>query len=112
MIPGVATLVLVGLSFVAALMASYAAESAAVIVHVLRSSPELLGVGCTYSSVATAPLWIRIAAAVLPIIFVSPVIFEKWKRLQEGGLLGVLALFVGAYGILAKTLVTLPCRAA
>jgi len=111
-----ATLVLLGISFVAGLMGSYAAESAAGIVNKLQGSQELLAAACTYSSVATAPIGIPILAATLPVIFVAFVFCRIWKDLRANsdaryGLLMMLALFIFVYEYLGWRLAFMPCRA-
>jgi len=111
-----ATLVLLAISFIAGLMGSYAAVSAAGIVSKLHESPELLKAACTFSSVATAPIGIPILAAALPVIFVAPVFWRQWKALHADrdarkGLLIMFGLFIAAYGILGKAIASMPCRA-
>ena len=109
---GDAQLVLIGLSFLAGLMGSYAAESAAGIVRQLSGVPTLLAAACTYPSVATSPVAIPIFAAALPVVFVAPVFWRKWKRLKERGILGLLAFFAVPFVVLAHKLATMGCRAA
>ena len=106
-----AQLLLVGVSFVAGLMGSFAAEGAANIVGRLQEYPELLDAACTFSSVATAPVGIPILASALPPLAVAVIILRKWWHIRELGLLGMLALFVAAYGVLGVTMASSPCRA-
>lgn len=106
-----AQLLLVGIGFVAGLMGSYAVESAAGIVGMLGDSPKLLAAACTYSSVATAPIGIPVIAAALPVVFVTPVFWRKWRRLDEHGILVMLLVFASPYVVLGFKLAFMPCRA-
>ena len=109
MAPETAKLVLMGITFVAGLMGSYAAESAAGIVNMLQGSPDVLAAACTYSSVATAPIGVRILAALLPVIFVALILLRK--DLRGPGAYTTLFLFGGAYGLIGLTLARIACQA-
>jgi hypothetical protein len=106
-----AQLVLIGIAFLAGLMGSYAAESAAGIVSQLVGAPNVLKAACTYPSVATAPVGIPVIAAALPVIFAAPVFWRKWRHVKERGILGLLGLFAIPFAVLAGMLGTMPCRA-
>lgn len=113
--PDTAKLVLLGICFVAGLLASYSAESAGAVARMVQSTPELLEALCTYPSVATAPIGIRVIAALLPVAFVLPIILRTWLPLRKlagedvGGLIAGLGFFVAPYGALALGLARLPC---
>lgn len=104
-----AQLLFVGVSYVAALMGSYSLQSASYIVGRLGVSTPMVEAACTYSSVATGPVGIRVAGAGLPAVFVGLVIGRKWWRLREPGLFWMLAIFVGTYAILGFGVVRVPC---
>ena len=67
-------------------MGSYSLQSASYIVGRLGVSTPMVEAACTYSSVATGPVGIRVAGAGLPAVFVGLVIGRKWWRLREPGL--------------------------
>ncbi len=104
--PDTAKLVLLGICFVAGIMALYSAESATAVAHTLQSTPDLLEALCTYPSVATAPIPIRVVAALLPVAFVLPIILSTWLQLRKltgegaGGLIVGLGFFVARTALL------------
>ena len=106
-----AQLVLIGISFLAGLLGSYAAESAAAIVRELAGKPDILKAACTYPSIATAPVGIPIIAAALPVLLVLPVFWRKWRRLKERGILGLLGFFAIPFAMLGTVLGAMTCRA-
>jgi hypothetical protein len=108
-------MVLLGVCFVAGMMAYFAANGGAGIALRLQTAPEILAAACTYPSVATAPLGVRIIAAVLPVAFVAPIVWRTWSRLRSvakedgGGLIAVLGFFFVPYGALGMALWRLTC---
>jgi hypothetical protein len=117
MTPGTAKLVLLGVCFVTGLMASYAAESATDIIRMLHSQPDLLKAACTYPSVATAPVGVRVGAAALPIAFVVPIVWRIWARIRKvapdenvGGLIALIGVFGAPYATLGLILWRMSCR--
>jgi hypothetical protein len=104
-----AQLLLIAICFVAALMASYSLQSVSFIVGRLGVSTPLVQAACTYSSVATGPIGIRIAGAAVPCVLVGMIILKRWWKLKEPGLLWMAAIFIGAYVILGLGMVRVPC---
>jgi hypothetical protein len=105
-----AQLVFLGISFIAGLMDSYAAESAAGIVNKLACVPDILEAACTYPSVATAPVGIPILGAALPLVFAIPVFVRKRWRLREEWVLMKLVVFAAPFIVIAMVLGSMPCR--
>ena len=106
-----AQLLLIGIGFVAGVMASYSAEAAEHIVRELHDRPDLLKAACTYASVATAPVAVPIIAATLPIVFAGLVIHRKARAARELSILSLLMVFLLPYVVIALILGRLPCRA-
>jgi len=110
-----AKMVLLGICFVAGIMAYYAASGAVGIALRLQIAPEILVAACTYPSVATAPLGVRIIAAGMPLAFVAPIVWRTWSRLRTvtredgGGLIALFGFFFVPYGALGMALVRLTC---
>ena len=109
-----ATWLLLGVYFVAGLMAAYAAESAAAIVARLSTTPALLSAACTYPGVATAPIGVRLIAALSPAAFATIVLWRMYRRLRSHNLVqtgDVAPLLFGLvpYAALALTLAKLHC---
>jgi hypothetical protein len=104
-----AQLLFVGICYVAALMGSYSLQSASYIINRLGASSQLVDAACTYSSVVTGPVGIRVAGAAVPAILAGVVIAKKWWRLREPGLFWMLTIFIGTYAILGVGMSRLPC---
>jgi hypothetical protein len=105
---------LLGVCFIAGVMASYAAEGASRIVGRLQASPDILSAACTYASIATAPVGVRVVAALLPLVFSTAVMWRMYRLLLKHDLdasFGPALIFFVPYGALCLILVRLPCRA-
>lgn len=113
MAPETGKWLLLGLSWVAGALASYAVEAAARIVGLLHDKPDVLLATCTYPSLATAPVGVGVIAAALPAAFVLPVMWRMWKlvrQLDSRESIAPLFVFLIPYGALAVGLVRLQCR--
>jgi hypothetical protein len=104
-----AQLLLLAVCFVSVLMGSYSLQSASYIIGKLGASTPLVEAACTYSSVATGPVVIRVAGAAVPAVFVSVVIGRQWWTQRNPMLFWILAIFIGSYAILGAGMVRLPC---
>jgi hypothetical protein len=116
MMPETAKRVLLGVYFTTGLMAYYAAESAVRISRLLQMNPDLLEAACTYPSIGTAPIGMRVGAVLLPIAFVLPILYRTWKRIRivapeedVGGLIMMMGLSAVPYAALGISLVRLSC---
>lgn len=81
--PETAKAFLLGLCWVAGAMAVYAIEAADRVAGLLASTPEALRAACAYPSLATAPLGYGLAAAVLPLAFVTPVMWRVHTSIRR-----------------------------
>jgi hypothetical protein len=104
-----AQLLFIGVCFVVAVMASYSLQSVSHIVGRLSSSPGLVEAACTYSSVTTGPIGIRVAGAAIPGVLCGLVIGRKWWKMRDPGLFWVLAFFLGTYALLGTAMSRVPC---
>jgi hypothetical protein len=111
-----AQLLLLGVCFVAGMMAAYAAENATVIASRLRGGTGALLIGaiCTRASVATGPVGVRLIAAALPTIFALTVVIRAIRRMPRDpdsrwGLVMMGLTLAAPYGFLGKFLFSL-CR--
>jgi hypothetical protein len=115
MTPETAKMLLLGLCWVAGAMASYAIEGAQTIVERLRPMPDILAAACTFPSVATAPVGVGIAGAIMPFLFVLPIMWRMRARLRQTdpseNAIVVLLVFIVPYGALILGLFKLDCRA-
>lgn len=117
MTPETAKMVLLGICFVAGIMAYFAAGGAIRIALRLEKTPEILSAACTYSSVATTPVGVRIIAAGMPVAFAAPILWRTWLRIravapeERGGFIALLGFFLVPYGALGAAMVRLACRA-
>jgi hypothetical protein len=107
---GAAQLLLIGVAFVAGLMASFTAASAAAAVTALQGYQFVLKAACTFPSVATAPVGLPVLAALLPVAFGGWVIGRKLLAIREVGILLMLLVYAVPYGATAIALARLPCR--
>jgi hypothetical protein len=105
-----AQLLLVGIAFVAGLMASYSAEATSRIVTMLGTSP-VRSAACTFPSVATAPIGVPILASVLPVLLIGIVLYRKWRSLREDGIMLMFLVFMSPYIIVALEIVRMDCQA-
>jgi hypothetical protein len=115
--PDTAKLVLLGIYFVAGILAYYAVEGAEAIIQKLRTqaTPDILNAACTYSSIATSAVGIRVIAALLPVAFVIPIVVRAWTLSGEGssegrlGIIPLLGMFMLPYAALGIDIVRLQC---
>jgi len=115
MAPETAKLVLIGIYFVAGILASFSANSAGDIVRALEDSPKILNAILTYPGIATLPIVWRVIAAILPFLLFLPVILRTCSKLKKLKLVGtgglIVSLCFGAipYSLLVLGLVRLKC---
>ena len=108
-----AELVLLGVYFVAGIMAYIAAESALTILSQL--SEPIRTATCTQASIVTSAVGYRIIAVALPILFVLPILWRQWKRLRtvspedSGGVIALVGFFMVPYLALGLTLLRVQC---
>lgn len=108
-----AQLVLLGVYFVAGIMAYIATESALTILSQL-SSP-IRSAACTQASIVTSAIGYRIIAAMLPIVFVLPILWRQWKRVREvsredsSGVIALVGFFMVPYLALGLALLRVQC---
>lgn len=76
-----AKLVFLGVYFVAGMMAYLACQSALEIMSKL--SDKIRAAACTQASIVTSAIGYRIAAALLPILFVAPIVWREWSRFKN-----------------------------
>jgi hypothetical protein len=113
--PDATMLVLLGLWFVAGIMAYAAARGAVVITERLAQAPAILDAACTYSSIATSPGYLRVGAALLPVAFVAPILIGMRQKLRAAGvgsgdgIIPLVGLAAAPYLALALTLARFPC---
>ena len=114
--PETAKWVLVGVCFVVGAMASYAAESAVNTARMLQTDAETFKAACTFPSLATAPIGMRLLAALAPIAFVAPIMWHAWSLVRVkspnegwGGLIALVGAILIPYGALGLALSRLPC---
>jgi hypothetical protein len=67
----------------------------------LQSTPGLLSAACTFPSVATAPIGVRLLAAILPVLFSF---IALWRLVGREGALKMQLLFVPVFGSLVLSL--------
>ena len=109
----VAQLVLLGVYFVAGMMAYIAGESAQSILSQL--SVPIRTAACTQASVATSAVGYRVIAAVLPIAFVVPILWRLWTRMRAvsrddaGGVVALVGFSMLPYLALGLTLLRVQC---
>jgi hypothetical protein len=112
----IAQVLLIGVAFVAGLLALYASDVISRITGRLQSPNDsaLLRAACTYASVATAPIGIPVIAAGVPAIL-GGITFVREIRRSKGdarkGLIMALVSFCGPYIAVAWRLGTSSCRA-
>ncbi len=53
--------------------------------------------------------WLRVAAALLPMVFGGAVMWLKFQKITELGVLLLFVIFVGSFAILCLALVHVPC---
>ena len=108
-----AQLVLLGVYFVAGLMAYVATESTLTILSQL-SSP-IRSAACTQASIVTSAVGYRVIAAVLPILFVLPILWRHWKGSRSVSLkdsrevVALLGFFMLPYLALGSALLRVKC---
>lgn len=111
--PHVAQLVLLGVYFVAGIMAYIATESALAILSQL--SAPIRSAACTQASIGTSAIGYRVIAAMLPIVFVLPILWRKWKGLravsreESGGVVALVGFFMLPYLALGLALLRVQC---
>ena len=102
------------------MLAYFAADGASLVLQRLRlqAPANVVSAACTCSSVATAPLAVRVIATVLPVVFVVPVVpvvWRLWRRIrtvlpgEQGNILSVGGFLLLPYGALIMTMVRLSC---
>ncbi len=109
----VAQLVLLGVYFVAGMLAYVASQSA---LKILAQLPEpILAAACTQASVATSAVGYRVIGSVLPIAFVLPILWRQWQRLRavsredSGGMIALVGFFMLPYLALGLALLRFKC---
>ncbi len=111
----VAQLVLLGVYFVAGIMAYIAAESALAILSQLSAPIRIAA--CTQASIVTSAIGYRVIAAALPILFVLPILWRQWKRLRaisredSSGAIMLMGTFMIPYLALGQALLRVRCDA-
>jgi len=109
----VAQLVLLGVYFVAGILAYIATESAVTILSQL--SAPIRSAACTQASIVTSAIGYRIIAAILPIVFVLPVLWRQWKRVRaasredSSGVVALVGFFMVPYLALGVALLRVQC---
>jgi hypothetical protein len=109
----VAQLVLLGVYFVAGIMAYIATESALTILPQL--SAPIRSAACTQASIVTSAIGYRVIAAVLPIMFVLPILWRQWKRVRaisrddSNGVVALTGFFMVPYLALGLALLRVQC---
>ncbi|MFN0139746.1 MAG: hypothetical protein ACKVQW_06630 [Pyrinomonadaceae bacterium] len=105
--------VLLGVNFVAGLMAYIAADGALTILSQL--SAPIQDAACTQASIVTSAIGYRVVAAVLPFPFVILILLRRWKRLRAAspedsrGLITLLVFLMVPYLALGLVLLRVKC---
>lgn len=106
---------LVGIAFVAGLLAYTTSLSAVLAAEELSNRSDLLGVLCLNPSILTAPVELRVFAALLPAVFIAIVGWREGSRLvkllpHEKTAPYILAIVsISPYVLVAMKLISLKC---